>query len=427
MGARLAIEGGPPVREKPFPPWPHFGEDEIEAAVAVLRSGQVNYWTGRKGREFEERFAEYVGVKHAIAVNSGTSALHVALYAAEVGPGDEVIVPARTFIATAAAVLHQNALPIFADVDPKTHNLSPASVRELITPRTKAIIAVHLAGHPAEMDEIMAIAAEHNLVVIEDAAQAHGAEYKGRKVGSWGHLGAFSFCQDKIITTGGEGGMVTTNDDRWARLARACRDHGWWQEEKEELLRSEALRIYVHHRLGFNYRLTEMQSAIGLKALEKLDQQVEKRRENAYYLNEHLREVEVITTPYEAPYVKHSYYRYYCTVKPERLKVSRDQFVKAVRAEGVPILLGTSPENYLEEVFQKQVGYGKTPCPFRCPLYEGGVDYTSVSLPQARRLAQTAFCLLVHPTIERADLDDVVAAIGKVAEAYGEAAGEKRP
>jgi dTDP-4-amino-4,6-dideoxygalactose transaminase len=414
----LAIEGGTPIRTKPFPPWPYFWEDEKEAVRQVLDSGKVNYWTGTLGMTFQEKFAEFVGTRYAIAVNSGTAALHIALAAAEVGPGDEVIVPARTFVATAVAVVHQNAVPVFADVDLDTHNISVESIKSLITERTKAIIPVHLAGHPADMDPIMELAEEHGLVVIEDAAQSPGAEYKGRKVGSLGDLAAFSFCQDKHFTTGGEGGMVTTDDATMAEIARSVKDHGYWEEEHRSLLEMEALYTYIHHRPGWNYRLTEMQSAIGLKALERLDWMVDVRRRNAHYLSESLKNVEQMNVAYEAPWAEHSFYKYYGTLNLDKLRVDRDAFVKAVRAEGVPIGIGTASEDYLEEIFQKKVGYGKTSCPFTCPWYKGDLDYTQVVCPNARRLSKEVFVLLVHPTIELEDLDDVIAAINKVAQAY---------
>ena len=268
------------------------------------------------------------------------------------------------------------------------------------------------------MDPIMAIAREHNLIVIEDAAQAPGAEYKGKKVGSLGHIAAFSFCQDKTFTTGGEGGMVTTNDDEMAKIARTFKDHGYWEEERRSLLEMEQLHTYIHHRMGYNYRMTEMQAAIGIKALEKLDWNVDKRRENAHYLTENLKSLEILKTAYEAPHVKHGFYKYYCTLNLDRIKVDRDQFVKAVKAEGVPVGIGTSAENYLEEVFQRQAGYGNTGCPFKCPWYKGKVDYSKVICPNARKIGKEAFVLQVHPTIELSDIDDVITAIRKVAKAY---------
>ena len=405
MGKTLAINGGKPVRTKPVPPWPYFWEDEKKAVQEVLDSGRVNYAIGGvKGKEFEKKFADYVGTKHAVVVSNGTAALHVALAAAGINPGDEVIVPSRTFLATASSVLHQNAVPIFADVDIKTGNILVESIKSLITERTKAIIPVHLAGHPAEMDEIMEIAKDHGLVVIEDAAQAHGAEYKGKKTGSIGHIAAFSFCRDKIMTTGGEGGMVTTNDDHMIKIARSIMNHGSGERGFQ--------------MLGYNYRITEMQSAQGIVTLTKLDKFVEKRRENAHYLTEKLKNLEFIETPYEAPYVKHSFYCYYILLNLDKLKVDKDTFIKAVRAEGVLISEGTISENYLAEFFQKKIGYGNTHCPFEKPWYSGDVDYTKVSCANAKELGKRAVRLEVYPTIDQEYLDDVITAIQKVGEYY---------
>ena len=418
MSSKLAVDGGPKVRTKPYPPWPHFFEDEMQEVQRVLEEGKVNYWTGRRGRDFQEGFAGYCGAKHGIAVMNGTAALHVALAAANVGPGDEVIVPSRTFIATACSVLYQMAIPVFADVDLQTQNIDVGSVRERITERTKAIIAVHLAGHPADMGPMMELAQQRNLVLIEDAAQAHGAEYEGKRTGNLGHVAAFSFCNDKIFTTGGEGGMVVTNDDAMAEIARSFKDHGYHEMERRSLLELEALYTYIHHRMGFNYRMTEMQAAIGLRALDRLDWNVARRRENAHFLTENLAKLDALIPPPEPPNVKHSFYKYYVRVKPDKLSVDRDTFVKAVRAEGIPVGLGTSSENYREKVFQQQVGFGLSGYPFKCPLYEGKVDYSNVSLPNAKRLGKEVFVLQVHPTVETEDLRDTVRAIEKVLEAY---------
>jgi len=418
VSAKLAIDGGTPVRTNPYSPWPYFWEQEKQAVREVLDSGKVNYWTGFRGMEFQRQWAEYCGVKHAIAVNSGTSALHVAAAAACIGPGDEVICPSYTFIGTAAAVCHQNAVPVFVDVDERTYNLDPAAVENAITPKTKAIIAVHLHGHPAEMDPLLGLAEKHDLVVIEDAAQAHGAEYRGRKIGAIGHLAAFSFCQDKIITTGGEGGMVTTNNDEYAEVGRSFKDHGYWEEEHKDLLQMEALYPYIHHRVGFNYRMTEMQSVIGMVALKRLDDWVNKRRENAHYLTERIGRIPQLAPPYEAPHVKHAFYKYAFTIKPDTLKCTRDDFIRALRAEGIPCAAGVPPSNQMEEVFQKHVGYGDTKCPFACPIYGEAPDYAKMKTPVAERLFAKTIWLLVHPTVERKDLEDVAAALDKVAEAY---------
>jgi dTDP-4-amino-4,6-dideoxygalactose transaminase len=416
--SELAINGGPKVRTDPFPPWPHFFDDEIEEVEKVLREGRVNYWTGTRGREFQENFARFCCAKHGIAVMNGTAALHVALAAAQIGPGDEVIVPPRTFIATAFSVLHQNAVPVFADIDLRTQNIDVHSIRERITERTRAIICVHLAGLPCDMDPIMELAAEFDVKVIEDAAQAHGAKYKGKLTGTLGHIAAFSFCNDKIITTGGEGGMVVTDSDEMAEIARSFKDHGYEERERRNLLELEALYTYIHHRMGYNYRMTEMQAAIGLKALEKLEWNLSRRRENARYLSDRLSRHDALIPPFESDDFEHAYYKYYVRLNLKRLKTDRDTFVKAVRAEGVPIGLGASSEGYREQAFQELVGYGRTGCPFRCPWYKGRADYTAVELPNAKRLGDEVFVLQVHPTIERRDLEDVITAIEKVLDVY---------
>jgi dTDP-4-amino-4,6-dideoxygalactose transaminase len=418
MSKNLAINGGLKVREDAYPAWPHFFDDEVAEVEAVLRERKVNYWTGNRGRQFQENFAKFCGAEHGIAVMNGTAALHVALAAANVGPGDEVIVSPRTFIATAFSVLHQNAVPIFADVNYETQNIDVNSIREKITPRTKAVICVHLAGLTCDMDPIIDLAREFNLVIIEDAAQAHGAEYKGVRAGTLGHIAAFSFCNDKHFTTGGEGGMVVTDDAAMAEIARSFKDHGYEEKERRSLLELEALYTYIHHRMGFNYRMTEMQAAIGLKALEKLDWNINRRRENAYYLTEKISPFDALVPPFDGDDYKHSFYKYYVRLKLDKIKVDRDTFVKAVRAEGVPIGLGTASEGYREEAFQKLRGYGNTTCPFTCPWYKGAVDYSPVTLPNARRLGNEVFVLQVHPTIEKNDLDDVVQAIEKVLDAY---------
>jgi dTDP-4-amino-4,6-dideoxygalactose transaminase len=416
--SELAINGGPKVRTDPFPPWPHFFDDEIAEVEKVLREGRVNYWTGTRGREFQESFACFCGARHGIAVMNGTAALHVALAAAQIGPGDEVIVPPRTFIATAFSVLHQNAVPVFADIDPRTQNIDVHSIRERITERTRAIICVHLAGLPCDMDPIMELAAEFDLKVIEDAAQAHGAKYKGKLTGTLGHIAAFSFCNDKIITTGGEGGMVVTDSDEMAEIARSFKDHGYEERERRNLLELEALYTYIHHRMGYNYRMTEMQAAIGLKALEKLEWNLSRRRENARYLSDRLSRHDALIPPFESDDFEHAYYKYYVRLNLKRLKTDRDTFVKAVRAEGVPIGLGASSEGYREQAFQELVGYGRNGCPFRCPWYKGRADYTAVELPNAKRLGDEVFVLQVHPTIERQDLEDVITSIEKVLDVY---------
>ncbi|MBI1885129.1 MAG: DegT/DnrJ/EryC1/StrS family aminotransferase [Chloroflexi bacterium] len=385
----LAINGGPRVREKPFPPWPVLGDEDVAAVADVLRSGRLTQLTGDAVARFEEAFAAYHGVKHCVATSSGTTAIHMALAALDIGTDDEVIVPAHTFIASATPVLHQGATPVFGDVDPHTFCIAPQSIEERITPRTKAVIAVHLNGHPAQMDAILAIARRHSIPVIEDAAQAHGALYNGRKVGTIGTVGCFSFWEDKIMTSGGEGGAVITDDAALAERMRRARHHGEGPGRGE--------RRYYHLELGYNYRMTSMQAATGLVQLSKLDEYLAARRRNAAYLSERLGEITAVTPPYAAPYAVHSYYKYICRLDSGNLSTGIDEFVQAVAAEGVPISRRYPTPLPQQPVFRDR-GLGDAPC--------------SV----AERLAGELFTLLVHPTVTTADLDDVVAAIAKVTE-----------
>jgi dTDP-4-amino-4,6-dideoxygalactose transaminase len=420
MAEVLAIDGGAPLRTEPFPPWPSFPEDVIQAAMQPLREGKPNYWTGPRGMEFQQKFADFCGTKHGIAVNSGTSALHVACGALGLGPGDEVITPSYTFIASAMCVIQQNAVPVFADIDPATHTISPDDILAKLTPQTKAIIAVHMYGHPCEMDAILQIAEEHGLAVIEDCAQAHGAEYKGRVVGSLGHINAFSFCQDKIFTTGGEGGMVTTGDDALAARARTFKDHGFWEEERRGLLEMESLYLYIHHSLGFNYRMTEMQSAIGLKELERIHTwNLPRRAANAQAITAELDGVPGVNPPVVQPGCKHAWYKYPITLDLDVLTCDRDRFVQAVRAEGYrSCAIGDWPENYLEEVFTSHAGYGPTGCPFTCPHNRRVIDYSQVRCPNAAEIGRRTLKLQVHPTMEPEDARDIGRIVRKVAEAH---------
>src|SRR5215469_15856082 len=282
---RLAMDGRRPIRQTAFASWPHFEPDETEAVCDVLRSGKINYWTGDEGRQFEREFAAQAGCKYGVAVANGTVALELALCALDIGPGDEVIVPSRTFIASASCAVMRGARPILADVDRDSQNLTADTIRPLITARTRAIIAVHLAGWPCEMESILELAREHNLKVIEDCAQSHGATYRGRPVGSFGDVAAFSFCQDKIITTGGEGGMVTTNDAAIWERAWSFKDHGKSYDAVYNREHPIGFR-WLHESFGTNWRLTEMQSALGRILLKKLPAFVEARQKNAAVLTQ---------------------------------------------------------------------------------------------------------------------------------------------
>jgi dTDP-4-amino-4,6-dideoxygalactose transaminase len=393
----IALEGGAPVRKSPFPPWPVFEDEEIEAATAVLRSGKVNYWTGQQVRLFEKEFAQVAGCRYAVAVANGTVALELALYALGIGPGDEVIVPSRTFVASATCCLMRGAVPVFADIDPESQNLTAETIRPALTLKTKAVIAVHLAGWPCDMDPIMELAEARGLSVIEDCAQAHGATYKGRPVGSLGHAAAFSFCQDKILTTGGEGGMLTTNDPSLWEKAWSFKDHG---KSFEAVYRRDATSVFkwLHESVGTNWRLTEMQAAIGRVMLGRLPGWVETRRHHAAVLNRRFGRIPALRVTVPAGDFGHAYYKYYVFVRPSRLRPgwTRDKIVRALQSEGIPCGSGSCPEVYLEKVFERS---GLRP---------------EKRLAVAERLGRTSLMLLVHPTLAEQDILDACSAVEKV-------------
>ncbi|MFO7947822.1 MAG: DegT/DnrJ/EryC1/StrS family aminotransferase [Armatimonadota bacterium] len=424
MSDELAINGGEPVREKPFPPWPYFDEESIEAAMEPLKSGEVNYWTGSVGMEFEKKFAEWCGCEYGISTNSGTSALHTAMAGAlNIGPGDEVIVPSYTFIASSMSVAQCGAVPVFADVERLTHTISPDSIREKISARTKAIVPVHLYGCMCDMDPIMEIAEEYDLYVIEDFAQAHGGEYKGQKAGSIGHVNATSFCQSKHFTTGGEGGCVVTDNEEWAWNARAFRDHGYDVSERMRLLELEAKLPYIHNRIGFNFRLTEMQSAIGLRQLEIIDEwNLANRRRNAKILDEELAdESYILQLPIDTADRKNAYWLYPIILDIDRLTVEARDFFEALDAEGVPAGPVLWPEGYRERCYRNHNGFGRLQYPFRDPATRPeAVEYVNEELPNAIWAESRTFFTAIHPTYEEEDVRDIAAAIKKVGAAYSE-------
>ncbi len=372
-----------------FAPWPHFKEDEIEAAAAVLRSGKVNYWTGEEGQRFEREFAEYTRRKHAVAVANGTVALELALRALEVGPGHEVITTSRTFIATASSVVAVGARPVFADVDRDSQNITAETIRAVLTPATRAIIPVHLAGWPCEMDEILSLAEQHGLKVIEDCAQAHGAKYRGRSVGSFGDIAAFSFCQDKNMTTAGEGGMVVTDSERlWSRMW-SYKDHGKSYEKAWCQAPSPRFR-WLHDSFGTNWRLSEVQSAVGRVQLRKLPNWIFIRRRYAALLTERLSSLPGLRVPSPPAHSEHSYYKFYAFVVPEKLAEGwdRDRIARTIAAQGVPCKGGICSEVYLEQAFP--------------PLWR-----PRQRLPVARELGENSLMFLVHPTLTEANIAHV--------------------
>jgi dTDP-4-amino-4,6-dideoxygalactose transaminase len=382
-------------------PWPAFDEAEIGAVADVLRSGRVNYWTGDEGRRFETEFAAHTGSSHAVALANGTLALDVALHALGIGPGDEVVVTPRTFLASASCVANCGAVPVFADVDANSGNLDPARVAEVLTPRTKAIIPVHLGGFPCDMTAFMTLAADHGLAVIEDCAQAHGALSQGRPIGALGTIGAWSFCQDKIITTGGEGGMVTTNDrELWSRMW-SFKDHGKSWEAVYERPHPPGYR-WLHESFGTNWRMLEIQAVIGRRQLARLPGWTEARARNA-------QRIAVIAALYpralRIPEVpagdRHAYYRLYLHVRAEGLRDGwdRDRIIAEMNALDAPVFQGSCSEVYLEKAFE---GTGWAP---------------RQRLPVARELGETSLAFLTHPTLTESDMDRVTGALARVMDA----------
>jgi dTDP-4-amino-4,6-dideoxygalactose transaminase len=393
----LALEGGAPVRATPLAPWPFYERDEIDAVSRVLASGLVNYWTGPEGTQFEQDYAAYCGRRHAIALANGSVALELALHAFGIGPGDEVVTTSRTFIASASCAVLRGATPILADVDPVSQNITADSIRAVLTPRTRAIVVVHLAGWPCDMDPILELAAAHGVLVIEDCAQAHGATYKGRPVGSFGAAAAFSFCQDKIITTGGEGGMLLLDDTAAWEKAWAYKDHG---KSYDAVFRREhppGFR-WAHESFGTNWRMTEMQAAIGRLQLAKLPGWVARRRHLAGVLSEGLAALPGIRVTRPGAGIGHAYYKYYAFLEPERLKPdwNNNRIITAINAEGIPCIGGSCSEIYLEKAF---IDTGLAP---------------AARLPIAQRLGATSLSFLVHPTLRDSDMRDTCAAVAKV-------------
>ena len=389
----------------PFSPWPSFTQEEADAVSQVLLSNKVNYWTGQECRQFEAEFAKWADSKYAIAMGNGTLALDVALQALDIGAGDEVIVTPRTFIASISSVVNAGATPVFADVDEATGNITPKSIAAVLTATTKAIVCVHLAGWPCDMDGIMALAEQHNLYVIEDCAQAHGARYKGRSVGSIGHIGAWSFCQDKVMTTGGEGGMVTTNDEQLWRKMWAYKDHGKSYAAVYETEHPPGYR-WLHESFGTNWRMTEMQAVLGRIQLTRMPDWTAKRTANAQAILDICAKWEAkgyLSVPRleESPQFAdstHAYYKLYVYVQPDNLPEgwSRDRIIEEINKLGVPCFSGSASEVYLEKAFDNT---GLRP---------------ESRLPVAKQLGETSLMFLVHPTLTEEEIKQTLQAIDSV-------------
>jgi len=385
------------VLNTPFSPWPSFTQEEADAVSRVLLSNRVNYWTGRETRAFETEFADWAGCEHAVALANGTLALDLALRALDIGPGDEVIVTPRSFIASVSSVVTAGATPVFADVDRDTQNLSAETIEAVLSKATRAIVVVHLAGRPADMDPIMALAEARGLKVIEDCAQAHGAHYRGRPVGSIGHVGAWSFCQDKIMTTGGEGGMVTTRDETLWRRMWEYKDHGKSYAAVYEREHAPGFR-WLHESFGTNWRMLEMQAVIGRIQLASMPDWQAARAANAQRILDACAALPWMRVPVLPADVTHAAYRAYAFVEPDRLPAlwDRDRVVEEIVAAGVPCFQGSCSEIYREAAFA-DTG-------FRPP----------VPLPVARELGQTSLMFLVHPTLSEHEIERTVSAIDEV-------------
>lgn len=377
----------------PFSPWPSFTEEEADAVRDVLLSNKVNYWTGQEGRQFEREFAEYVGTEYAIALANGTVALDLALNALGVGAGDEVIVTSRTFLASVSSIVNAGAVPVFADVDADSQNMTADTIAAVITPRTRAVVCVHLAGWPCDMDPIMVLAQQHGLYVIEDCAQAHGARYKGRAVGSIGHVGCWSFCQDKIMTTGGEGGMVTTNDRAlWSKMW-SFKDHGKSWEAVYEREHPPGFR-WVHESFGTNWRMTEMQAVIGRIQLGRMPQWHETRLRYAQQIWQAASQLPGLRVPEVPDDIVHAAYK--CYVFVDGTAAQRDRIMQQIHERGVPCFSGSCSEVYREKAFD---GTGWRP---------------EKPLPVAHRLGDTSLMFLVHPTLTQAEIDKTCVVLAEV-------------
>lgn len=380
-----------------FSPWPSFTEEEARAVQQTLLSNKVNYWTGTECREFEKEFAAWSGTRYAVALSNGTLALDVALKALGVGPGDEVVVTPRTFIASISCVVNAGATPVFADVETDSGNISAETIAKVLTPRTKAVICVHLGGWPCDMDPIMGLAQQHGFKVIEDCAQAHGARYKGRSVGSVGHIGAWSFCQDKIMTTGGEGGMVTTSDEALWRAMWSFKDHGKSYEAVYERQHAPGFR-WLHESFGTNWRMLEMQGVIGRIQLRRMAEWTAARTAHAEAIWNVCRPYGALQVPVPPDSVVHAHYKCYVYLRPERLREgwSRDRIVDEIAGHGVPCFQGSCSEVYLERAFDDT---GWRP---------------AERMAGARQLGETSLMFLVHPTLTAAEIDRTCTVIDRV-------------
>jgi dTDP-4-amino-4,6-dideoxygalactose transaminase len=422
MAEKLAIQGGQKAVTSPKIGWPNFDEKSIKAVEEVLRSGKVNYWTGPRGMQFEKKFAEWQGSKYAISVATGTAALHVALTALGIGPGDEVIVPSYTFIASSFSIVQAGAVPRFADVNIDDHCINIESAEKLVNGKTKAIMPVHLYGNVCDMDKINAFARKHKLFVIEDNAEAFGGSYKGKKTGTLGDIAGCSFCQNKTFTTGGEGGMVTTDNEEYAWIAKSFRDHGYDVKERLSLLELEQKLPYIHNMVGWNYRMTEMQSAIGLAELDRMDNwNMPTRRRNAHIIIDRIKDLkQVLYTPIDTADRRNGWFVMAFSLDVENMNCDIRQFVEAVVAEGAPVWKVFWPQCHTEQAFKKHISFGRTGFPFESKEYTDpkSADYSKVDVPNARWHEEHTFTCFAFPTYTIENCEQIGDALRKVIISY---------
>lgn len=418
----LAINGGRKTVTNQMQGWPCLDENSIRAVEEVLRSGKVNYWTGTKGMEFEKKFAAWQGSQFAINVSSGTAALHVALTALGIGPGDEVIVPSYTFIASSFSIIQAGAIPRFADVNIDDHCISIESSEKLVNERTRAIMPVHLYGNVCDMDAVNTFAKEHDLFVLEDNAEAFGGSYKGKKTGTLGDIAACSFCQNKTFTTGGEGGMVTTDDEEMAWIARSFRDHGYDVKQRLSLLELEQKLPYIHNMVGWNYRMTEMQSAIGIAELERMDHwNMPNRHRNAHIIIDRIRDLsQVLHVPVDTEERRNGWFVMAFSLDIDNMGCDIKEFVDAVVAEGAPVWKVFWPQCHTEHAFQEHRAFGKSGFPFTSKEFadKNSVDYSKVEVPNAVWHESHTFTCFSFPTFTPEDCEQIGDALRKVILAY---------
>lgn len=421
MEKETKIMNGAGIEDLGFPMWPQFAKETLVDVLEPLKNGKVNYWTGKKGMEFETKWAEWIGAKFAISCTNGTAALHVAIASLGIGPGDEIIVPSYSFIASSFSVVQAGAVPVFCDVT-EDHTIDPAQIESLITKRTKAVIVVHLYGVVADMDPILKIAKKFKLKVIEDCAQCFGGEFNGIKAGVIGDVGCFSFCQSKHFTTGGEGGMVVTNNEDLAWECRSFRDHGYDVKERMNMLALEEKLPYIHNRVGFNFRMTEMQSIIGINELKRLDSwNLARRYKYAAMYDKAFKNLKgVKELPVNTAERKNAYWWYPIILDTDVLNIDAPGFIHELQDQGIPCYGIQWPEAYKEKAYKEHNGFGAHKFPFESAEYtdKNSVRYDETFCSVAHALRSKTISLFLHPSWEEKHIERCITAFTAACEKH---------